>query len=83
MTDKLAELLKLSVGEKLEIIDALWDSIGEPPNAFRTTEEMKAELDRRGEEFLKNPDSGMTWEQVEASIQGRKSKPQGLLEQGT
>jgi putative addiction module component (TIGR02574 family) len=44
------------------------------PNHFILTEEMKQELDRRHEEFLKNPESGMTWEQVKASILGKEKR---------
>jgi putative addiction module component (TIGR02574 family) len=74
MNDKYAKLLQLSTKEKLNIIDALWDSIDVMPNLFILTEEMKQELDRRHEEFLKNPESGMSWEQVKASILGKEKR---------
>jgi len=62
----LAEALKLSEDERAELADQLYDSIDGPPCDYEgmTEEEFKAELDRRHDEFLRDPSVGIPWEEV-------------------
>jgi len=62
----LAEALRLSEDERAELADQLYDSINGPPRDYEgmTEEEFKAELDRRHEEFLRDPSVGIPWEEV-------------------
>lgn len=41
------ELHKLSVVERLELIDAIWDSIAGEPNSVPITHAQRREIDRR------------------------------------
>ena len=43
---KLDELLKLPVDERLRLIDALWESLRESPEAMELTPAQREELDR-------------------------------------
>jgi putative addiction module component (TIGR02574 family) len=63
----LAEALKLSEEERVELADQLYDSLDGPPSDYdgMTEEEFKAELDRRHEEFLRDPSVGIPWEEVQ------------------
>ncbi|HVS23053.1 MAG TPA: addiction module protein, partial [Gammaproteobacteria bacterium] len=47
MAVSLAELLELPVEERLKLLEALWESIAELPEALELTEAQKQELDRR------------------------------------
>ena len=62
----LAEALKLSEVERVELADALLDGLDGPPSDYdaMTEEEFKAELDRRAEELRQHPERGIPWEQV-------------------
>ena len=65
-TAVLAEALKLADKERAALVDELLGSLGEPPSEYRemTEAEFKAELDRRHEEFLRDPSVGVPWEEV-------------------
>jgi putative addiction module component (TIGR02574 family) len=59
---------KLSVEERIALVEELWDSIAE---ATPLSEPQRAELDRRLEEHKRNPDDVVPWEVVKASITAR------------
>jgi len=59
---------KLSVEERIALVEELWDSIAE---ATPLSEPQRAELDRRLEEHKRNPDDVVPWEVVKASINAR------------
>ncbi len=64
----LEEVLRLPVPERIRIVEAIWDSIVDTPEAVALTDEQKAELDRRIEAFEGNPDAGSSWVKVRARI---------------
>ena len=70
----LSELLKLPAGKRAELAMALWDSLtdGERESELTLTREQKAELDRRWAEHLRDPDSGVPWDEVKRKLLGRK-----------
>ena len=73
-TNMLSELLKLPPGERAELAMALWDSLSdaEREGELPVTVELKAELDRRWAEHLRDPDSGVPWDEVKRRLLGRK-----------
>jgi putative addiction module component (TIGR02574 family) len=62
---------KLSMEERLVIVEELWDSIAE---AAPLTGAQRAELDRRLEDHKDNPANAVPWESVKASISARLKK---------
>ena len=61
----LAEALKLSEEERVELADQLYESLDAGSDIdSMTEEEFKAELDRRHEEFLRDPSVGVPLEEV-------------------
>ncbi len=69
MTQKVSELLAsallLSPEEREELADCLWDSLEPPdPHADMTEDEFAAELERRHQEFQRDPSLGVPWEEV-------------------
>lgn len=64
----IAEILALPVTERVRLVEAVWDSISEVPEALPLTQWQKEELDRRLAEFEADPDAGSTLEEVFARI---------------
>ena len=63
-------LKQLSVAERIQLVEDLWDSIIEdaPDDAFPISPELAAELDRRVAELKANPELGVPWDEVRRSI---------------
>lgn len=68
LSDTLDALLKLPASDRAELAMALWDSLtdAEHDAEFVLTDELKAELDRRWEEHLANPEAAIPWEVIKA-----------------
>jgi putative addiction module component (TIGR02574 family) len=62
------ELLKLSVAERIQIVEDLWDSIIRTPELAPVTDAQKAELDQRLERFAQGATTTRTWEEVKNSL---------------
>ena len=62
---------RLSVEERLTLVEELWDSIAEDSAAVPVTDAQRAELDRRLAEHEAHPDEVVSWEDVKASIAAR------------
>lgn len=68
--EKIAGILELSVAERIQAVEDIWDSIAAVPEAVPLTEEQKAELDRRLDAYHKNPAAGAPWTEVRQRILG-------------
>jgi len=55
----------------MELARQLWDSVLDDKDALPLTESQKAELDKRYEDYLRNPEEGSTWEEVKAYVRAR------------
>ncbi len=62
------KILKLGVSDRIELVEAIWDSVVEDPGALPVTEAQKHELERRLAEYRVNPNAGRTWEEVRGSL---------------
>ena len=72
MTPTLQELETLSVPERVQLVEDLWDSIARSNANLPVPQWQKDELTRRKRNYSQNPDSGESWEQVKQSILMRK-----------
>lgn len=63
-----SEILELSVSERIQLVQDIWDSIAQLPDSLQLREDQKAELRRRLEEYRANPDSAISWEELKAQI---------------
>jgi len=61
MAVKLSELLELPVEERLRLLEALWESVAECPEALALTPAQKQELDRRLAAYERDPAAGVPW----------------------
>lgn len=69
MNTAVTEILQLSVSERLQIVEDIWDSIASEANDLPLSVELRAELDRRLEEFEDNPDEGISWAELKGRLQ--------------
>jgi putative addiction module component (TIGR02574 family) len=65
-----ADLFQLSVPQKLQLVEDLWDSIGAVPTSVPVPNWQKEELDRREAEHLQNPAAVVPWEEPSSSKLG-------------
>ena len=64
----LADALALPPGDRIELIDRLWESLRSDPTAFPLTDRQRDNLDRRSVEMDADPKLGSTWEEVKARV---------------
>jgi len=55
---------KLSIPERLDLVEDIWDSIAQDAQALALTAEERAELDRRWADHERDPNSAIPWEIV-------------------
>nr|WP_040433184.1 addiction module protein [Chlorobium ferrooxidans] len=67
------EYLKLSVSERIQLVEDIWDSIAaEASDAFELSQAQVDELHRRFAAHRADPSSAVRWEQVRSKLfQGR------------
>ncbi|HYO14654.1 MAG TPA: addiction module protein [Thermoanaerobaculia bacterium] len=61
----------LSRDEKLELLDRLWESLGQDPEALPLTSSQREELDRRLDELEAEGPTGLSWDEVVARARAR------------
>jgi len=72
----LAQVKALSLDDRLELMDVIWDSLDGDPAAVDLTEEQKCELDRRLAVHAADPERVIPWEEVKAqSLARARSRP--------
>ncbi len=69
-TNPLPEILKLSVAERIQLVEDIWDSIAAEPESLPMSEEQRQELDRRLADQEANPGIGRPWAEVKARLLG-------------
>jgi putative addiction module component (TIGR02574 family) len=63
-TSPLSEILQLSIDERIQLAQDIWDSIAAVPEAIALTDAQREELDRRLAAYEANPDEGIPWEEL-------------------
>ncbi|MDM7994175.1 MAG: addiction module protein [Acidobacteriota bacterium] len=61
-------ILDLSLAEKLQLLEDLWDDIASDPAAVPVQHWQKDELDRRKHNLLNNPAPALSWEEIQRRI---------------
>jgi putative addiction module component (TIGR02574 family) len=64
------DIQNLSATEKLVLVTELWDDLAANPAEIPVTPEQIAELDRRMEEYRKDPTQVTSWEAIKERILG-------------
>lgn len=71
LTATLAAINNLSVEERIQLVQAIWDSIDAEHAVSEITEAQQKELERRCAELDAHPEIGIPWEKVKARVQAR------------
>lgn len=71
MSAELKDILEMSVAERIQLVEDIWDSIAAFPESLSLTETERRELDRRLEAYAKNPAEGISWDELKKKV--RKS----------
>ncbi len=64
----LADVLSLSVSERIQFVEDIWDSIATAPPPPGITEAQRAELDRRLKAHDEDPQAGSPWAEVKQQV---------------
>ena len=59
-----ADLLELSIPERIQLVEDIWDSIAAQADTLELSAEEKDLIDQRLEAYHKNPGAGSQWEDV-------------------
>jgi len=62
------EILELDVEERIDLVEDIWDSIADIPERVRLADWQGEELDRRLQEYRRNPAAGSPWREVRQRI---------------
>lgn len=72
MNAKFTQIFELTLSEKLQLVEDLWDSIAEVSDQIPVLDWQKEELAKRKATYIQNPDSGRSWEAAKERIRGRQ-----------
>lgn len=68
MNTQVADILELSVAERLKIVEDIWESIALDSRDLVISDELKTELDRRTAAYEIDPDAGVAWEELDERL---------------
>lgn len=68
MAATLNEITTLSIEDRIQLVQAIWDSIADEQAYPDLTEAQKHELDRRIDRNESQLDQALTWEEIKASV---------------
>lgn len=66
------DIHSLSVADRLQLLEEIWDSLIETPEAIPVTDAQRKELARRRRAHARNPSAVKSWAQVRARLRRRK-----------
>ena len=67
-----ADILELSISERIQLVEDIWDSIAEVLEAIPLNDKQKVELDRWLNAYHQNPNEGSPWDLVRDRIRSRR-----------
>ena len=71
MANAALDISRLTTDERLDLLDALWASLGRDPQALPLEEAQKTELERRSRDLEAEGPIGLTWDEVVAQASSR------------
>lgn len=63
-----SEILAMSVSERIQLAQDIWDSIAAVPETLTLTEKQQQELSRRMESYRQHPQKGESWATVKDKL---------------
>ena len=74
MAPNAVSVFDLSVAEKLQLVEDLWDDLAATPSGVPVHDWQKEELARRKANLMNNPASGLSWDQVKQKVRDRHGR---------
>ncbi len=71
MSKAAIDISALSVSERIQLAEDLWDSVAVADADIPLTPAQVEELDRRLDDLERNPDAGVPWEVARARLEDR------------
>lgn len=68
----IAQILELPPDERLQLVEAIWDSLHEIPEAVPVSDDIREELDRRLSAYYADPSSARPWHEIKEELLGNK-----------
>ena len=69
MNLQLSNILKLSVPERILLVEAIWDSIAnEKNNTYQLSPEQISLLEEELASYSKNPNQGSSWDEIKKRV---------------
>jgi len=65
---ELSQLLVLPPSERLQLVEAIWDSLVEVPEAVPIDDALRDELDRRLAAYYADPSTARPWAEIKAEL---------------
>ena len=72
MNTQFSEILQLSVAERIQLVEDIWDSIANVPESVMLTEAQQTEIERRIEAHRANPNEGISWNDLKNNLLNKK-----------
>ena len=63
-----ADVLQLSIPERIRLVEDIWDSIASVPEQITLSPAQREELDRRLQDYREHPSEGSPWEEVRSRL---------------
>ena len=67
-----SEIRRLSIAERILIVEEIWDSIAADQESMEVTEAQRSELDRRLASYNASPNEGKSWEEIRRRLKAEK-----------
>ena len=67
----LEEASRLDVAERIELVEAIWDTLNADSGPLPVSSEHQEELDRRLTDLEAKPDAGSSWAEVRSRLERR------------
>ncbi|MBM3147144.1 MAG: addiction module protein [Actinobacteria bacterium] len=71
MHSRLEDLERLTIAERIQLVEDLWDSISGAEEMLHLTDAQRAELDRRLAAHANRPDAAISWADLRAELLAR------------
>jgi putative addiction module component (TIGR02574 family) len=71
MNAEFTQVFELTLSEKLQFVEDLWDNIALVPDQIPVLDWQKEELARRKSAYLQNPGAGNSWEASKERIRSK------------
>jgi putative addiction module component (TIGR02574 family) len=72
MNPRVEDLKALPLQERIKLVEDLWDSIAAELERRPVPDDVKEEMRRRREEYIKDPSTGVDWEATRRRLEERR-----------